>query len=180
MSSSVRKNFPVAVGSFVRVDGDIINKVTGEADDHDHQTQINPNSCGLYSQKKNTSQFHSLKLNMSYAAGGNGEERPSLPVPSRGSNGPGSLLTIGISNSLSVISPLSKDSNSAQASGLRHRANLGAQIDKHLLKAEELRKISKGFNISTRNAVKRWFVLYDDTHKPIGAGESRKYNLFTM
>ena len=76
MSSSVRNNFPVAVGSFVRVDGDIINKVTGEADDHDHQTQINPNSCGLYSQKKNTSQFHSLKLNMSYAAGGNGEERP--------------------------------------------------------------------------------------------------------
>ena len=175
MSSSVRKiNFPVAVGSFVGVDTDIINGVTGGGLDHEGQTQFTPTSCGLYSQKKNTKQCNSLKLNMSYATGGNIEERPSLPPSSKGSNGPGSLLTIGISNSLSVISPLSKDSNSAQASGLRHRSNLGTQIDKHLLKAEELRKISKGFNISTRNAVKRWFVLYDDSHKPIGAGESRK------
>ena len=172
MSSSVRKiNFPVAVGSFTGIDENIINGVTVIGDDHDHQAQVSQNSCGLYSQKKNTSQFNSLKLNMSYATGSSVDERPSLPASSRGSNGPGSLLTIGISNSLSVISPLSKDSNSAQASGLRHRANLGTQIDKHLLKAEELRKFSKGFNIKVS---KRWFVLYDDTHKPIGAGESRK------
>ena len=171
MSSSVRKiNFPVAVDSFTGIDESIINGVTVIGDDHEHQGQVTQNSCGLYSQKKNTSQFNSLKLNMSYATGSSVDERPSLPA-SRGSNGPGSLLTIGISNSLSVISPLSKDSNSAQASGLRHRANLGTQIDKHLLKAEELRKFSKGFNIKVS---KRWFVLYDDTHKPIGAGESRK------
>lgn len=170
MSSSVKN--PVAVGSLVGIDASI-NGVTSQGNDHDQRTTFTPTSCGLYSQKKNINQSHSLKLNMSYTTGGN-EERPSLPISSKGSNGPGSLLTIGISNSLSVISPLSKDSNSGQASGLRHRADLGTQIDKHLLKAEELRKISKGFNISTRNAVKRWFVLYDDSHKPIGAGESRK------
>ena len=172
MSSSVKN--PVAVGSIVGIDASIINGVTSQGNDHDQRKTFTPTSCGLYSQKKNINQSNSLKLNMSYAAGGNVDERPSLPISSKGSNGPGSLLTIGISNSLSVISPLSKDSNSGQASGLRHRADLGTQIDKHLLKAEELRKISKGFNISTRNAVKRWFVLYDDSHKPIGAGESRK------
>ena len=171
MSSSVKN--PVAVGSIVGIDANIINGVTSQGNDHDQRTTYTPTSCALYSQKKNINQSNSLKLNMSYTTGGN-EERPSLPISSKGSNGPGSLLTIGISNSLSVISPLSKDSNSGQASGLRHRADLGTQIDKHLLKAEELRKISKGFNISTRNAVKRWFVLYDDSHKPIGAGESRK------
>ena len=111
---------------------------------------------------------------MSYATE-NLDGKQTLPPPNTGGgNGPGSLLTIGISNSLSVISPLSKDSHSAQVSGLRHRASLGTQIDKHLLKAEELRKISKGFNISSRNAVKRWFVLYDDTHRPIGGGENCK------
>ena len=172
MSSSVKN--PVAVGSIVGIDASIINGVTSQGNDHDQRATFNPTSCALYSQKKNINQSNSLKLNMSYATGGNVDERPSLPISSKGSNGPGSLLTIGISNSLSVISPLSKDSNSGQASGLRHRADLGTQIDKHLLKAEELRKISKGFNISTRNAVKRWFVLYDDSHKPIGAGESRK------
>ena len=108
MSSSVKN--PVAVGSLVGIDASIINGVTSQGNDHDQRKTFTPTSCGLYSQKKNNNQSNSLKLNMSYAAGGNVDERPSLPISSKGSNGPGSLLTIGISNSLSVISPLSKDS----------------------------------------------------------------------
>jgi hypothetical protein len=111
---------------------------------------------------------------MSYATG-NSEDRQAVPITGTPvANGPGSLLSIGLSSSLSVISPLTKDSASGQASGLRHRINQGSLIEKHLLRAEEHRKISKGFNISSRNAVKRWFVLYDDSHKPIGGGGESK------
>ena len=169
MSSSVRKiSFPVVVGSFVGANP--TNAVNGESRRND-DGKSGPTSCGLYSQQPNADQCNPLKLNMSYAAG-HLEEKHPLPPTSAGGNGHGSLLTI---HSLSVISPLSKDSNTAQTCGLRHRVNMGTQIDKHLLKAEELRKISKGFNISSRNAVKRWFVLYDDSHNPIGGGGPGKF-----
>jgi hypothetical protein len=168
MSSTVRKlSFPVVVGSFVGVNTKSVNN----GDEDDDGQSANPTSCRLYSQ---SSCKNPLKLNMSYATGNLEEKQTLPPTNTGGGNGPGSLLTIGISNSLSVISPLSKDSNSVQTAGLRHRASLGTKIDTHLLKAEELRKISKGFNISSRNAVKRWFVLYDDSHKPIGGGENCK------
>ena len=179
MSSTVRKiSFPVVVGSFVGVNTKSVNNGVTSRDDGDNDDDGQPEnltSCRLYSQSSTNHCKNPLKLNMSYATG-NSEERQNLPPTNTGGgNGPGSLLTIGISNSLSVISPLSKDSNSAQTTGLRHRASLGTKIDKHLLKAEELRKISKGFNISSRNAVKRWFVLYDDSYKPIGGGENCKF-----
>ena len=166
MSSSVRKlNFSVAVGTF----GGNVNKVNGiSIGDDGRSTPTN----GLYPQ---SNQCNPLKLNMSYATTGNLDEKPSPASTNAGGNGPGSIISIGLSNSLSVISPLIKDSNSGQVSGLRHRVNLGQKIEKHLLKAEELRKISKGFNISSRNAVKRWFVLYDDSHKPIGGGDNCKF-----
>ena len=52
---------------------------------------------------------------------------------------------------------------------VRHTAGLANQIDKHLLKAGVLRKINKG---ALKKVVKRWFVLYDDSHNPISAGET--------
>ena len=166
MSSSVRKlNFSVGLGSF----GVNASSVNGISSEDDGRSQP---SDGAYSQT-NTNQCNPLKLKMSNATS-NQEVRQLLPTPTSG-NGPGSLLSLGLSNSLSVTSPLSKDVNSGQISALRHRANLGNQTIPHMLKAEELRKISKGFNISSRNAVKRWFVLYDDSHNPIGGGGPGKF-----
>ena len=166
MSSTVRKlNLPVVLGSF-GVNASNVNGISTEDDGRSAST------VGSYSQS-NTSHCNPLKLNMSNATS-NWEGKRLLPTPTSG-NGPGSLLSLGLSNSLSVTSPLSKDVNSGQISALRHRANLGNQTIPHMLKAEELRKISKGFNISSRNAVKRWFVLYDDSHNPIGGGGQGKF-----
>ena len=81
-------------------------------------------------------------------------------------NTSGSLSSEGTMSNLSVKSKFMKHSNTRQASGLRHRK----MIEKHMLKAEELGKIRKGFNIAFRNVVKRWFVLYDDNQKPVGRG----------
>ena len=64
---------------------------------------------------------------------------------------------IGLERALSVISSLTKDSTSGQAHGLRHYNNQGNVIEKNLLKAEEHRKISKGFGIGSRNSLKQWF-----------------------
>ena len=148
----------------------MINGISGRDDGH-----FIPKTCGMLSQSTNTNQSSNpRKSNMSYATG-NSEDRQAVPITGTPvANGPGSLLSIGLSSSLSVISPLTKDSASGQASGLRHRINQGSLIEKHLLRAEEHRKISKGFNISSRNAVRRWFVLYDDSHKPIGGGGESK------
>ena len=63
-----------------------------------------------------------------------------------------------------------KNSSSGQVPGLRHRN----MIEKHMLKAEELGKIRKSFHIASRNVVKRWFVLYDDSQKPVGRGGNDK------
>ena len=75
---------------------------------------------------------------------------------------------VGLERSLSVISSLTNNSTSGQAHGLRHSNNQGTDIEKHLLKAEEHRKFSKGLGISSRNISNQWFVLYDDSRNPIG------------
>ena len=59
-----------------------------------------------------------------------------------------------------------KKSSMGQVPGLRHRN----MIEKHMLKAESLGKIRKSFHIASKNVVKRWFVLYDDSQKPVGRG----------
>ena len=78
---------------------------------------------------------------------------------------------IGLERALSVISSLTKDSTSGQTHGLRHYNNQGNVIEKNLLKAEEHRKISKGFGITSRNSLNQWFVLYDDSRKPIAGSD---------
>ena len=78
---------------------------------------------------------------------------------------------IDLERALSVISYLTKDSTSGQTHGLRHYNNQGNVIEKNLLKAEEHRKISKGFGISSRNSLNQWFVLYDDSRKPIAGSD---------
>ena len=171
MSSSLKSHIsPVVLGSIGGNENNMINGISGRDDGH-----FIPKTCGMLSQSTNTNQSSNpRKPNMSYATG-NSEDRQAVPITGTPvANGPGSLLSIGLSSSLSVISPLTKDSASGQASGLRHRINQGSLIEKHLLRAEEHRKISKGFNISSRNAVRRWFVLYDDSHKPIGGGGESK------
>ena len=78
---------------------------------------------------------------------------------------------VGLERALSVISSLTKDSTSSQAHGLRHSNNQGNVIKKHLLKAEEHRKFSKGLGISSKNISNQWFVLYDDSRKPIAGSD---------
>ena len=78
---------------------------------------------------------------------------------------------IDLERALSVISSLTKDSTSGQTHGLRHYNNQGNVIEKNLLKAEEHRKISKGFGISSRKSLNQWFVLYDDSRKPIAGSD---------
>ena len=81
-------------------------------------------------------------------------------------NAAGSPSSVATQKSLSVASKFMKKSSTGQAPGLRHRN----MIEKHMLKAESLGKIRKRFHIASRNVVKRWFVLYDDSQKPAGRG----------
>ena len=78
---------------------------------------------------------------------------------------------VGLERALSVISSLTKDSTSGHAHRLRHSNNQGNVIKKHLLKAEEHRKISKGLGINSKNISNQWFVLYDDSRNPIGGND---------
>ena len=81
-------------------------------------------------------------------------------------NTSGSALNVVTQKSLSVSPKCMKNSSTGQVPGLRHRN----MIEKHMLKAEELGKIRKSFHIASRNVVKRWFVLYDDSQKHVGRG----------
>ena len=116
------------------------------------------------------SQFYSPQCSNAKASMNNSSDTSQLLQTPTGGNGPGALSGVGYNNSFSVTSPVSKEVPSTQV-GLRHIVGLGNQVDRHKLKAEELRKLSKG---ALRNAVtttsKRWFVLYDDSHNPIGDG----------
>ena len=104
------------------------------------------------------------------------DARPLLQTPtsSSGGNGGGGGGGSLISNLSFVATPssyLTKDAalaTSKESHWVRHRVGFGNQIHQHLLRAAELRKISKGG--LRPNAVKRWFVLYDDSHNPIGGG----------
>ena len=77
-----------------------------------------------------------------------------------------SPLSIGTPKSLSVTSKFMTISSTRQVPGLRHRN----MIEKNMLISEELGKVRKSFHIASRNVVKRWFVLYDDSQKHIGRG----------
>mgnify|MGYP001309219738 CR=1 FL=1 len=47
-------------------------------------------------------------------------------------------------------------------------------LSENMLGSSTIGKIRKSFHIASRNVVKRWFVLYDDSQKPIGRGENDK------
>ena len=81
-------------------------------------------------------------------------------------NTAGSHSSVATTKSLSVTSRFRKKSSTGQVPGLRHRN----MIEKHMLKAASLGKIRKSFHVTSKNVVKRWFVLYDDSQKPVGRG----------
>ena len=81
-----------------------------------------------------------------------------------------SPLSVGTPKSLSVTSKLMTISSTRQVPGLRHRN----MIEKNMLISEELGKVRKSFHIASRNVVKRWFVLYDDSQSPVGRGGNGK------
>ena len=83
-------------------------------------------------------------------------------------NTTGSPSSVVTPKSLSVTSKLMKNSSTGKVPGLRHRN----MIEKHMLKAERLGKIRKSFHIASRSICNRWFVLYDDSQKPVSRGRN--------
>ena len=81
-------------------------------------------------------------------------------------------LSVGNPKSLSVKSKFMTISSTRQVPGLRHRN----MIEKNMLISEELGKFRKSFHIASRNVVKRWFVLYDDSQNPVGNVGNGKSN----